>query len=70
MTKLHPGAELDESGLDRGRRVLGPDREPLGCSPKQRRLAHRICCGELQQASGLGRKCVESPPEALLDLPR
>ena len=39
MAKPHAPAELDQSGLDRRRRSLGPDPEPLGCSPHQHRLA-------------------------------
>ena len=67
MTEPHARLELDQSGLDGGRRGLGPDREPLGCSPDQRRLAHGIRRRELQQAPRRGRKTVEPPPEALLD---
>jgi len=69
MTKPHAGAELDESGLNRGRCSLGPDPEPLGCSPEQRRLAHRIRRRELQQAPCLGRKTIEPAPEGPLDPP-
>ena len=70
MTKLHAAAELDQAGLDRRRRSVGPDREPLGCSPHQRRLAHRIRRRELQEAPGLPGKRVQAPPETLLDVPR
>ena len=70
MTKQHPGAELDEPGLDRRRRRLSPDRQPLGCSPHQRWLSHRIRRRQLQEAPSVGRKRIEPPPKALLDPPR
>ena len=70
MTKPHPRVELDQSGLDGGRRSLGTDRQPLGSSPQQHGVADGIGRCELQQPPRLGRKRIQPSPEALLDPPR
>ena len=69
VAKPHARVDLDQSGLDGGRRGLGPDGEPLRRSPHQRRVADRVGGRDLQKAACLGRKPVEPPPEALLDPP-
>ena len=70
MTKQHPGPELEQAGLGCRRRRLRPDAQPLGCPPHQHRLADRLGRRHQRQKSGLSRKSLEPPPEALLDPPR
>ena len=67
MTEADLGADLEQVRLDRRRRGLRIDPEPLGRAPHEQRLAHRIGRGELQQPPGVGRERVEPPPEAVLD---
>ena len=67
MAKPHSGAELEQAGLGCRRGGVGPDREPLGGSPHEQRVADGIGRRELQQAPGRDRKRVEPSPEALLD---
>ena len=63
-------ADLEQVGVDRRRRGVRIDAEPLGRPPHEQRLAHRIGRGELQQPPGVGRERVEPPPEAVLDAGR
>jgi hypothetical protein len=56
MTKPHAGAELEQASLCRRRRSLGTDREPLGCSPHQHRVAEGIGRRELRRTAGSGRQ--------------
>ena len=63
----HLRADLEQPGVDGGRRGLRIDAEPLGRSPHEQRLADGIGRRELQQPPRVGGQRVEPPPEALLD---
>jgi hypothetical protein len=67
MPEPHPGADLQQAGLDRRGRRLGADAKPLGCPPHQHRVADRIGRRDQQQRTSLLRKGLQPPPEALLD---
>ena len=70
MAEPHPGAELGQAGVGRGRRRVGADPEPGGGPPHQRRVAGRVGRREQQQAPGLVRERADAPAEALLDAAR
>ena len=67
MTKPHPGVELDQIRLDRGRRCFGANSKPYGSSPHQCRITDRLGRGDQQQTAGPVRKSLHPPTEVLFD---
>ena len=67
MPKTHPGADLQQAGLGRRRRRLGPDPEPPGRAPYQHRIPDRLRRRDQQQRTRLLREGLEPPPKALLN---
>ena len=67
MPELHPGTELHQARVHRGRRRLGGYAQPPGRPPDQRKVAVRLGRRHQQQPPGRRGQRLQLPAEALLD---
>ncbi len=67
MPKPYAGAELEQAGRGRGRRVPDPDIETVGRPPHEHRLSRRLGRRDEQQLPRSRRKRRQPSPEAVLD---
>ena len=67
MPKPHAGAELEQAGRDRGRRLPGSDTETVSRPPHEHRLSRRLGRRDEQQLPRSRRKRRQPSPEAVLD---
>ena len=65
MPESHPGAELHQARVHRGRGRRNGDAQPSGRPPDQRQVAVWFGRRQQQQPPGLGRQRLQLPAEAL-----